>query len=193
MKLLNVLILSLLVSTILSQESKDFIIKLNKDTVFTKIVRIDKELKSVICEEKGKKTKYEAKDILALKYDTVFYEVGLIRLKRHGSEQYLLLQRIVNGDLSLYEINVKKTKFLWKTFGEDVVHLRWVFRAHAWTKGVLNPVDFYKRKNESRESFTKDWKEKTKDCKAMQEKFDPKVKLNLSPIEIVQFYNTNCR
>ncbi|MBK7669050.1 MAG: hypothetical protein IPJ32_17940 [Sphingobacteriaceae bacterium] len=118
MKLYAALALSSVISTLFSQENSDYVVKLNKDTVFLKSIKMDSKVRNVICEGNGKKIKYQAKDILAAKIDTVFYESGLVRLKNIGSKHIVFLQKTVVGDLTLYEINVKRTKFLWKTFGK---------------------------------------------------------------------------
>ncbi len=191
MKLIPFLSLLFSISSLLSQEHKDYLIKINMDTVYTKIVRVDKKMKGVICEENGKKAKYEAKDVLVLKYDTVFYEVGLVRLKR--TKQFLFLRRTVKGNLNLYEINSKRTKLLLKNFGEDLVHLRWVYRAQDWAKKVPITVYFYKKANESNKKFSKSWKEKTQDCKLLQDKIKSKeVSWTPSERELVEFYNVSC-
>jgi hypothetical protein len=149
-------------------------------------------MKSVVCEEKGKIIKYEAKDVLELKYDTEVYKTGSIRLNR--SEQFVYLRRTVYGKLSLYEIGVKKTKLLWKNFGEDLVRLRWVYRAQDWAKKYSVTVYFYIKENESRENFSKSWKEKTEACEALTDKLRSKSILwSPTPIELVQFYNANCK
>jgi hypothetical protein len=191
MKLFTLFILLFTVSCLLSQEHKDYIVKLNNDTVLTKVIKIDKKMKNVLCEENGKKIRYETKDILALKYDTLFYEVGIVSLKR--SKQCVFLRRTVKGKLNLYEIDTKKKKFLAKNFGEDLIRLRWVYRAQDWAKKYHVTVYFYKKENESRESFSKSWKEKTQDCKLLQDKIKSKTAPWIPmPKELVQFYNVNC-
>jgi hypothetical protein len=193
-RLFSSFVLLFTISSARSQANRDYIIKLSKDTVFTKVVRIDKEMKSVVCEEKDKKIKFEAKNILAVKCDTNFYETGLVALKHHGSKQYLLLQRTVKGNLNLYEINVKRNKFLWKIFGDDFIHFRWVYRAHDWIKGVTNSVSFYKKENEGQDKFSKSWKEKCMDCKLLQDKINSKTTpWTPTPKELVQFYNNTCK
>lgn len=180
-------------SSILSQQSMDYIVKLNKDTVFVIGIKMDSKIKKVICEEKGRKIKYEAKDILAAKIDTLFYESGLVRLKMIGPKHFVFLRKTIKGDLNLYTVNTKKTKFLWKTFGEDLVHLRWVYRAHDWIKTDLVTTYFYKKENESIKNLSRNWKEKTKDCKLLNDKIKSKLaQWNPAPTEIVQFYNANC-
>lgn len=174
-----------------SQQHKDFIIKLNKDTVLTKVVRIHKKMNSVFCEENGKNVKYEAKDVLELRYDTAVYETGSVRLKR--SKRVVFLHRTVKGKLSLYEISVKKNKFLWDKFGYDFIRLRWVYRAQDWSKKYPVTYYFYKKEKESMENISKSWKEKMEDCKTLTDrilfKADP---WSPAPREIVQFYNANC-
>ena len=116
MKLFTLFILQFTISLLLSQEYKNYIVKLNNDTVLTKVIKIDKKMKNVLCEENGKKIRYKTKDVLALKYDTLFYEVGIVRLNR--SKQCVFLRRTVKGKLNLYEIDTKKKKFLIKIFGK---------------------------------------------------------------------------
>lgn len=177
---------------VFSQQHKDYIIKLNKDTVFTKVVRIHKKMNSVVCEEKGKNVKYETKDVLELKYDTAVYETGLVKLKR--SKRLVFLRRTVKGKLSLYEISVKKSKFLWDKFGYDFIRLRWVYRAQDWSKKYPVTVYFYKKERESREKFSKSWKEKTEDCQALTDKIKSKeMPWSPTPKELVQFYNSICK
>ena len=191
MKLFTLFILQFTILSLLSQEHKDYIVKLNNDTVFTKVIKIDKKMKNVLCEENGKKIRYETKDVLALKYDTLFYEVGIVRLKR--SKQCVFLRRTVKGKLNLYEIDTKKKKFLAKNFGEDLIRLRWVYRAQDWAKKYHVTVYFYKKENESKDSFSKSWKEKTQDCKLLQDKIKSKTAPWIPiPKELVQFYNVNC-
>ena len=191
MKLFTLFILQFTILSLLSQEHKDYIVKLNNDTVFTKVIKIDKKMKNVLCEENGKKIRYETKDVLALKYDTLYYEVGIVRLKR--SKQCVFLRRTVKGKLNLYEIDTKKKKFLAKNFGEDLIRLRWVYRAQDWAKKYHVTVYFYKKENESKDSFSKSWKEKTQDCKLLQDKIKSKTAPWIPmPKELVQFYNVNC-
>ena len=179
---------------LVSQERKNYIIKLNADTVFTKVVKLDKKNKSVIYEEDGRKIKCKAEAILAVKIDTIFYESALVRLKRLKNKHYVFLQITVAGKLKLYEINTRKTKFLMKAFGEDLIHLRWVYRAHDWTKGYSTKIYFYKKENESRKKISKYWKEKTKDCKSLHDKFNSKESPWFpNPRELVQFYNRHCK
>jgi hypothetical protein len=173
------------------QKSNDYIIKLNGDTLYTKVIRIDKEMKDVLCEENGKKTKYEAKDILGVKYDSSFYETGLVKLKR--SKRYVFLRRTVKGTLNLYEITESGSKFLWGNFGEDLIRFRWVYRAQDWSKRVSTVVSFYKKENEAKDKFSKSWKEKVKDCKPLQEKINSKIASWIpTPKELVEFYNKTC-
>jgi hypothetical protein len=147
---------------------------------------------SVVCEVKGKNIKYEAKDVLELKYDTLVYETGLVRIKT--SKRIVFLRRTVKGKLSLYENSVKKTKFLWNKFGYDFFHLRWVYRAQDWSKKYSVTIYFYKKENESREKFSKSRQEKTKDCKVLNDKIKSKEILwSPSPREFVQYYNENCK
>jgi hypothetical protein len=149
-------------------------------------------MKSVVCEVKGKNIKYEAKDVLELKYDTLVYETGSVRLKR--SKRIVFLRRTFKGKLSLYEIGVKKTKFLWDKFGYDFIRLRWVYRAQDWSKKYSVTIYFYKKENEPREKFSKFWKEKTEDCQALNDKIKSKeIHWSPSPREIVQYYNANCK
>lgn len=184
--------LSFVVLSILSQEKIDYIVKLNNDTVLIKGIKMDSKIKNVICEEKGRKIKYRAKDILAVKIDTLFYMSALVRLKRSGSKKFVFLQKTISGYLSLYEINVKRSKFLWKAFGGDLIHLRWVYRAHDWIKDVVTTVYFYKKENEAMKNLSRNWKMKTKDCKLLHEKINSKTIIwNPSQREIVKFYNAN--
>jgi len=193
MKSYLTLILSLIITAFLSQENKDYIIKLNKDTIFGKI-KMDSKIKSVIYEENGRKIKYEAKDVLAVKIDTVFYESGSVRLKKLKGKHFVFLQKTIKGNLNLYEVNFKKTKFLLGAFGNDFIHLRWVYRAHDWIKSDLITVCFYKKENESMKSLSRSWKEKTKDCKLLLDKYNSKTApWNPSPEETVRFYNSNCK
>ena len=106
------ILFSVLFSTLslLCQEQKDFVVTLNKDTVYTKVIKIDKKMKNVLCEENGKKIRYETKDILGLKYDTLFYEVGFVRLKR--SKQCVFLKRIVKGNLVFMKLILRRKKYL---------------------------------------------------------------------------------
>jgi hypothetical protein len=179
------LILSLSTSIVFSQKSRDYIIKLNKDTVFTKVVRIDKEMTGVVCEEKDKKIKYEAKDVLILKNDTSYYEVGSI------NKEFIFLRRVIKGKLNLYELTTKQTKRSWKVLGRNLITFRWVYRAEDWSKKVPVTVYFYKKENESKENFSKFPKEKTQDCKLIQDKIKSE-KWDPTPIELVRFYNKNC-
>ena len=193
MKLFAFLILLFVVSPIFSQEKKDYIIRLNKDTLFTKVIRMDRKMKSVVCEEGGRKIIYPAKGLLAVKTDTLFYESGLVRSKSLKFKHFVFLQRTIKGNLNLYEMDVKRTKFLMKTFSEDLVHFRWVYRAHKWTKAVLTTLYFYKKENEDREHFSKNWKEKTKDCKLLHQKYNSKTTpWTPTQREMVQFYNAKC-
>jgi hypothetical protein len=191
MKLFALSFLQFTILSLFSQEHKDYIVKLNNDTVFTKVIKIDKKMKSVLFEENGKKIRYETKDVLVLKYDTLFYEVGIVRLKRFN--QCVFLRQTVKGRLNLYEIDTKKKKFLARNFVEDLIRLRWVYRAQDWAKKYHVTVYFYKKENESRESFSKSWKEKAQDCKLLQDKIKSKTApWSPMPKEIVQFYNLNC-
>lgn len=177
----------------LSQERKDYIIRKNKDTAFVKIVRIDKKMRSFVCEENGKKIRHDAKDISALKYDSVFYESASVRLKALRSKRSILLQGTVKGKLNLYETGVKKRIFLWKNFGEDLIRLRLVYRAQPWIKDNLVTIYFYRKENEPGDHFSKSWQEKTKDCKSLYDKLNSKAKpWNPAPPELVRFYNSNC-
>ena len=192
MRFIAFLILPFINSLVFAQQHKDYIIKPNKDTVFTKVVRMHKKMNSVVCEERGKNVKYEAKDVLELKYDTAIYETGLVQLKR--SKQFVFLRRTVKGKLSLYEISVKKTKFLWDKFGYDFIRLRWVYRAQDWSKKYPVTIDFYKKEIEPKEKFSKFWKEKTEDCQALTDKIKSKaIPWSPSPRELVQYYNENCK
>jgi hypothetical protein len=131
---------------------------------------------------------------LAVKLDTVFYESGFVRLKRLKSKQFIFLQKTIKGNLNLYETGTKKTKFLLKIFGEDLIHLRWVYRAHIWIKKYELTLYFYKLENESREKFSNYYKEKTTNCKLLQDKLNSKVTVwSPGPKELVEFYNTNCK
>ncbi len=181
-----------LVSSLFSQESKDYLIKLNQDIIFLKVIKIDRHFKKVMCELKGRKLSYPAKDLLEIKKDSITYETALLSLKCLRAKKYVFLQRTIKGKLSLYEIPVKRTQFDLITFAGDFVHLRWVYRAHDWSKSEQNIVHYYKKENETRDAFTKQWKEKTKDCKALQDELVHKSKVEiLSPEAIVSFYNSH--
>lgn len=174
-----------------SQQLSDYIITIKGDTVFKKVITLDRKQKYVICEEGVRKLKYKAQDVLAVQRDTSFYESGFIKLKRR--KQFVFIKKTVTGKLNVYEITVKQSKFLWKTFGGDVLHLRWVYRAHNWTKAVYKTLYFYKKEQEGRDYFTKDWKEKTKDCKVLNDKLTTKVSIwTPTAKEAVVFYNTMC-
>jgi hypothetical protein len=178
----------LLVSTLaFSQGHKDHIIKMNKDTLFVKVIRLDKKMNHVVCEYNGKKIKYGARDILELKHDTTFYETGLVRLKR--SKQFVLLRRTVKGKLSLYEIGVRKTRLSWRRIVKDLSESS----PTPWFGKVPMTIYFYKKENESRENYSKSWREKTEDCKTLNDKVRSKsASWSPSPKELVQFYNANC-
>lgn len=182
----------LTLTTALSQENRDYIIRLNKDTVFTGIARLDKKMKYVVCEEKQKRIKYAARDLLALKFDSSVYETGLIRLKRLRPRHYVLLRRTLQGKLNLYELPVKKTQFLWKSFGGDLIHGRLIYRAHDWRKSSLVPAYFYKKESESRARFSRSWKEKTRDCQLFCDTIKAKPKQTVTPEALVRFYNLSC-
>jgi hypothetical protein len=167
----------------------DYIVKLNKDTLFVNVVRMDKKMKNVVCETNGRKIKYEAKDVLVLKNDTVFYEVGEVRLKRN--KEFVFLKKVIAGKLNLYEIGTRRTKMLWKNFGEDLVHFRWVYRAQAWSKKVSESVFFYKKEGEFQKDFTRNWKEKIKGCKLIEDKIRSEI-WNPGPVDLVKFYNASC-
>jgi hypothetical protein len=115
------------ISSAFCQQSKDYVIKLNRDTIFTKVLRIDKKMRSIACEEKGKKIRYKAKDVLEIKSDTAFYETGLVQLKRLSSKQYVFLRRVINGKLSLYKTNIERIRLLMRNFGEDLIHGRMIY------------------------------------------------------------------
>lgn len=172
-----------------SQMMGDYVITVNSDTVFTKVIRMDKTRKYIVCEEKGKKIKYDAKNIRVLKYDTVFYETCRVRLRQRRAKKYCFLQRTIKGKLSLYEITVKRTKFLWGNFGEDLIRLRWAYRAREWRKKNYITVYFYKKESETRDLFSNTWQEKIKDCKLLTKKITSKT----MPFELVQLYNENCK
>lgn len=183
-----------LVSSLFSQESKDYLIKLNQDTLFLKVIKLDRQYKKVMCELKGRKLSYPAKDLLEIKKDSITYETALLRLKNLGSKKYVFLQRIIKGKLSLFEIPIKRTHFDSKTFAADFIHLRWVYRAHDWFKSETDTVYFYKKENETREAFSKNRKEKIADCKVLMDKLAIENRnTSLSAKELVCFYNTQCR
>ncbi|MDX2173616.1 MAG: hypothetical protein SFY56_10865 [Bacteroidota bacterium] len=176
-----------------SQQLSDYIITIKGDTVFTKVIKLDRKQKYVICEDSGRQIKYKSENILALQMDTFFYESGLVKLKKRKCKHFVFLKKTVKGKLNVYEMTVKQSKFLWKTFGEDVLHLRWVYRAHNWTKAVYETLYFYKKEQEGRNCFTKDWKEKTKDCKVLNDKLNSKATVRTPTAkEAVVFYNTMC-
>lgn len=170
-----------------SQENKDYIISLNKDTTFVKVISIDRTMKIAVCEEKGRKITYHAKDILAIKFDTLFYESGLVKLKGISPKNYVFLYRKVFGKLNLYETKVRRAGY---TFSALLI---WAKEGTAWGKRRWETLIFYKKENESREKISRDWKEKTKDCVLLHDKYNSKVTpWSPTPRELVQFYNTNC-
>jgi hypothetical protein len=175
-----------------SQERGDYLIKINGDTIFTRFIRIDKKMKYVVSDSAGKLTRYDVREVLELKYDTVVYESGFARIKSPG--EFLFLKRIIKGELSLYEAKVKKTKILWKNFGEDLIHLRWVYRAQDWSKKYTVPVYFYRRLSETGRNFSKSWKEKTADCLLFTDKIRSKTRLwDPTERELVEYYNAQCK
>lgn len=179
-------------SLIICQQRKDYIILTNKDTIFTQIVRIDKKMKSVVCEPNGKKTIYKAKYILELKLDTFFYETGFVQLKK--SKQFVLLRRTCKGKLSLYETCVRHKQVLWGNIAENFIHVRWVYRAQKWVLKNYITIYFYKKENESNTGFSRSWQEKTKDCNTLNDRRKSLgVPWSPLPIELVQFYNSNCK
>jgi hypothetical protein len=187
-------ILLFLLSTLLSQENRDYIIKWNKDTVFTNVIKLSRKMTRVICEEHAKKINYSAEEILCVKTDTAVYESALVKLKKLQTKHFVFLQKTIAGNLSLYETTVKIKKLQIKTFGEDLIHGRWIYRARDWVSSTPTPVYFYKMENETRENFSKRWKKKTKHCKLLHNKFSSKASAwTMSPEEIVLFYNQNCK
>jgi hypothetical protein len=186
-------VLSLLgfTSLLTSQQKGDYLINLNKDTVYVKVLRLHKNMRSVLCQVQGKKIKYEAKFVQAINYDSILYETGCVRLKRR--KQFVFLHQTLKGKLNLYEMSIKKTKVLWDKFAYDFIRLRWVYRAQDWAKKYPVTVYFYKKENETRDHFSKSWKEKTKECKVFTDKLQSKeIPWLPSPIELVKFYNKQC-
>lgn len=189
MRSVSVLFLWLLNSFLYSQDDMDYIVKSTKDTIYTKIVRMDKKFKNVVCEEKEKNCKYNATTILSLKHDTSFYEVGLIKIKRKS--QSVFLKRVIKGKLSLYELKTTLTKRSWKIIGSNFIHLRWVYRAQDGSKKIPLTVYYYKKENETYENFSESWKVKTRECKLLNDKIKSE-NWKPTPLELVRFYNTNC-
>ena len=188
MKIVLILVLTCLTCIACSQERNDFIIKLNKDTSFVNIISIDRKMKNVVCEENGKKIKYNAKDILALKLDTSFYESGFVKLKTFSAKQYVFLYKTAFGKLNLFETKVRRAGFTLSAL------LIWAKDGTAWGKRRWETLFFYKKEYELRESFSRNWKIKTKDCSLLLDKCHSKTSIwKPTPKEIVRFYNMNCK
>jgi hypothetical protein len=192
MKQIQTMFLSLLLSISVSQNNKPFLLKLSGDTVFPTSIKIDRHMSFVMCEEKRGKLKFNAHDLRGLKLDTAYFESGFVRLKKFRKKHYYFLKKVISGRLSLYEIVVRKKQFQFKTFGGDVLHLRWVYRAHDWFKPVTKTLYFYKREKETREEFSMKHKSKTSGCEGFREVYTKKDRKAFTTFEIVDLYNSIC-
>jgi hypothetical protein len=178
----------------LSQEGQGYVVSLNNDTVFMRSIKIDRKKRAVNCEGfSGKKAGFKAAEVLSVRLDTSIYESGLVRLKPLKKKRYVFLHKTITGKLNLYEISVRRTKLSWKTVGYNFITLRWIYRSNDARIKYFVTKYFYKRENEFRESISRNWKSKTRDCKAFNDKLSSKLNRWVpGPAEIVHFYNKNC-
>ena len=82
-------------------ENKEYIIKLNNDTVFCNIIKQNYNV--VVCDIDGRKIKYKPKKILGFKKGKKHYESGRGRTMAIGWRKWQFYNRIISGKLNLYE------------------------------------------------------------------------------------------
>jgi hypothetical protein len=182
------LFLSVTISILSSQEIGDYVIKMNRDTVFTRSVKIDRDMKAVYCEVDGKKIKLEARDLRSLKISNRTYETGLVRITGNGARDYFFLEKKISGTLNLYEIKVRTYKRSLSSL------IEWARNGTPSKRDHWSDHIFYKKENDSRESFSGDWKEMTRDCNKFREQFNSDAAATSpDPAEVVRFYNANCK
>jgi len=96
--------LIILASDSQAQFKKDYIVKLNGDTVYTEIEKMKGELygtnKKIIIRVDGKKKKIIPDSLISICYNMLEYESATVEFKK------LFIQRDVYGDINIYEREV---------------------------------------------------------------------------------------
>ena len=111
----NILFASLLVlvlSVNAQNKSADYVILLNRDTVFISDAKPSywRPKSKIKCNVAGNKTSFIAKNIIELNVDGVPLESGKVRPNIIGFKKWIFLQREINGKVCLYTISsVMKT------------------------------------------------------------------------------------